>query len=295
MSTPANPQHLLRRPKKPQPKTFSWRIPIIAGIVVAITGGGIAGFTAFGHGKSATVAPAPAATAQTASLALSQNYAPPAIAPASAKHKTHQPATTTEASPSPNATQTPVASSTPATETTPGGTHTLRASSPTAKHLSSAARLAAARRATQALSSSSSGPSSLPQSSVASTTQNNSNPAPVPASTQPPAQSAATPDAEPTPVYAPTIVVDARFVDRVEPVYPDIAKEQGVGGTAIVLATIGSDGRVISVSIDQSTGNRQLDSAAAAAARSSRFEPPEIDGKPATETYRIVYTFDPNG
>ena len=96
-------------------------------------------------------------------------------------------------------------------------------------------------------------------------------------------------------MYAPTVVVDARFVDRVEPVYPDIAKEQGVGGTAIVLATIGSDGRVISVSIDQSTGNRQLDSAAAAAARSSRFEPPEIDGKPATETYRIVYTFDPNG
>ncbi|HYK53402.1 MAG TPA: energy transducer TonB, partial [Candidatus Eremiobacteraceae bacterium] len=84
-------------------------------------------------------------------------------------------------------------------------------------------------------------------------------------------------------------------VERVEPVYPDIAKEQGVGGTAIVLATIGPDGRVISVSIDQSTGNRQLDSAAVAAAHSSRFEPPEIDGKPATETYRIVYTFDPNG
>lgn len=294
MSTPANPQHLLRRPKKPQPKTFGWRIPIIAGIVVVIAGGGIAGFTAFGHGKSTDAPPAPAATA--ASLAASQNYTPPIAAPTPAKHKTHKAAATTEASPSPNATPTPVATSTPvsaATETTTSSLHAQSASSATAKHLSNAARLAAARHAAQALASS--GVSSLPQSSIASKTQNNSNPVAVPLSTQPPTQAAAAPDAQPTPVYAPTIVVDARFVDRVEPVYPDIAKEQGVGGTAIVLATIGPDGRVISVSIDQSTGNRQLDSAALTAARSSRFEPPEIDGKPATETYRIVYTFDPNG
>jgi TonB family protein len=293
VSTPANPQHLLRRPKKPQPKTFSWRIPIIAGIVVVITGGGIAGFTAFGHGKTSFPPPAPAPTTQPASLALSQNYAPPVVAPVSAKHKTHKPSITPDASPSPSATQTPGATPTPVAASTPTLAHTQVASSATAKHLANAARLAAAHRAALALAPPS--VSSQPQSTVASTTQNNSNPAPVPVSTQPPTQSNATPDAEPTPVYAPTIVVDARFVERVEPVYPDIAKEQGVGGTAIVLATIGPDGRVISVSIDQSTGNRQLDSAAVAAAHSSRFEPPEIDGKPATETYRIVYTFDPNG
>jgi TonB family protein len=292
VSTPANPQHLLRRPKKPQPKTFSWRIPIIAGIVVVITGGGIAGFTAFGHGKG-TSAPVPAATTETVSLSSSQTYAPPVVAAEPAKHKTHKPSATPDASPSPNATQTPASTPTPATVATPAGTQTQTASSATAKHVSNAARLAAAHRAAQALASS--GVSAQPRSSVTSPTQVNSNPAPVPVSTQPPTQAAATPDAEPTPVYAPTIVVDARFVDRVEPVYPDIAKEQGVGGTAIVLATIGPDGRVLSVSIDQSTGNRQLDSAAVAAAHSSRFEPPEIDGKPATETYRIVYTFDPNG
>ncbi|HYK53401.1 MAG TPA: TonB family protein [Candidatus Eremiobacteraceae bacterium] len=291
MSTPANPQHLLRRPKKPQAKTFSWRIPIIAGVVVVITGGGIAGFTAFGHGRTSSAPPAPAATTQAASLALTQNYVPPVVGPAPTKHKTHK-STTPEASPSPNATQTPDTAPTPVTEPATSIAHTESVSSAAAKHQSNAARLAAAHRAALALASS--GLSSLPQSSAASTTQN-SNPAPEPVSTQPPTQSPATPDAEPTPVYAPTIVVDARFVDRAEPVYPDIAKEQGVGGTAIVLATIGPDGRVISVSIDQSTGNRQLDNAAVAAAHSSRFEPPEIDGKPATETYRIVYTFDPNG
>jgi len=62
-----------------------------------------------------------------------------------------------------------------------------------------------------------------------------------------------------------------------------------------VLATVGPKGTVMSVSIEQSTGNKLLDDSALAAARASRFVPPEIDGKPATETYRIVYTFDLSG
>jgi protein TonB len=129
---------------------------------------------------------------------------------------------------------------------------------------------------------------------VATTVSANA-PAAQPPSAAPTQTSAApTPNAAPTPVYAPSVVVDARFVDRVAPVYPDIAKEQGVQGTAIVLATVGPQGSVLSVEIDQSTGNKLLDAAALSAARSSRFEPPEIDGKPATETYRIVYTFDAN-
>jgi len=291
VSTPANPQHLLRRPKKPQHKTFSWRIPAIAAIAVVVTGGGIAGFTAYGHGKHAESPPAPAPTSQPASLSLAQNYAPSIVAPALTNHKTHKPSTTSGASPAPNATQTPGPTPTPVSISTPNTAQTQTAPSAAAKHQAALARLAAARRAAQSLASS--GFSSQPQTSVG-TAQNVSTPVPVPVSTQPPVQATATPDAGPTPVYAPTIVVDARFADRVEPVYPDIAKEQGVGGTAIVLATIGPDGRVLTVSIDQSTGNRQLDSSAVAAAHASRFEPPEIDGKPATETYRIVYTFDPS-
>ena len=136
------------------------------------------------------------------------------------------------------------------------------------------------------------------QSTVALTTHepaaarpNTSTPV-TPTQTQAPAPAA--PVADATPLYAPRVVVDARFIDRVSPTYPDMAKEQGASGTAIVLATVGPSGNVLSVAIDQSTGNRMLDEAALSAARSSRFEPPEIDGKPATETYRIVYTFDPN-
>jgi TonB family protein len=99
------------------------------------------------------------------------------------------------------------------------------------------------------------------------------------------------PAADATPVYAPDTVVDARFIHEVQPDYPEIAKEQGAAGTAVVFATVGPKGNVISTRIDQSTGNRLLDQAALSAARESSFEAPEINGREATETYRIVYTF----
>lgn|GEM_PF-1697478 len=99
------------------------------------------------------------------------------------------------------------------------------------------------------------------------------------------------PSADATPVYEPELVVDARFAHQAQPDYPDVAKAQGVQGTAIVFATIGPNGNVLSTRIDQSTGNKLLDQAALEAAHQSTFEPPKINGKPATETYRLVYTF----
>lgn len=99
------------------------------------------------------------------------------------------------------------------------------------------------------------------------------------------------PISEATPVYAPEIVVDARFTREVHPDYPEVAKEQNAQGTAVVLATIGPNGNVLSARIDQSTGNKLLDSAALQAARASGFEAPKINGKAATETYRLIYTF----
>jgi protein TonB len=97
--------------------------------------------------------------------------------------------------------------------------------------------------------------------------------------------------AEPTPIYEPAVVVDARFVSQIQPIYPEIPKSQGIQGTAIVLVTVGPAGNVISQSIGQSTGNKLLDAAALDAARASKFQAPEVDGHPATQTYRIVYTF----
>jgi protein TonB len=115
---------------------------------------------------------------------------------------------------------------------------------------------------------------------------------PAPAPTAATVAAAQAPEADATPVYAPDVVVDARFTHAVQPDYPPIAKAQGASGTAVVLATIGPDGKVISAHIDQSTGNKMLDEAALDAAKASGFQPPIINGKPATETYRLVYNFE---
>jgi TonB family protein len=94
-------------------------------------------------------------------------------------------------------------------------------------------------------------------------------------------------------VYAPGTILDARFISRQEPVYPEIAREQDARGTAIVLVTIGPRGNVLSARVSQSTGFQMLDNAALDAAHGSSFQPPVIDGKAATATYRITYDFAP--
>ncbi|MBV8222628.1 MAG: energy transducer TonB [Candidatus Eremiobacteraeota bacterium] len=104
------------------------------------------------------------------------------------------------------------------------------------------------------------------------------------------APATATPGAE---VFAPEIVVDARFANRIQPEYPQIARDQNIAGTAVVLVTVGPKGNVLSQRLEKSAGHPALDQAALNAASRSSFLPPKIDGKPATETYRVVYTFTP--
>jgi protein TonB len=265
---------------------------IAAGTGGAILVVAIGAFFVFGHGKSAASGSDAAATVQ-AAVSAAPSFT---SEPITANGKPDKPATgakpSSSASPAAAPTATPNATPTPLQTQPP----TAATAAETAKAKRQAAHLTALRRQQAAALAGTSGAPSLslgrdfkPSSSVTNTSS-------VPVPTQAPTEAAAvaTPDAGPTPVYAPRVIVDARFVDRVAPVYPDIAREQGVQGTAIVLATVGPKGNVISVQIDQSAGNKLLDQAALFAARSSRFVPPEIDGKPATETYRIVYSFDPN-
>jgi len=97
-------------------------------------------------------------------------------------------------------------------------------------------------------------------------------------------------------VYAPQTVVDAQFLHKCIPEYPQIAKEQNIEGTAVVLVTIGPSGNVIESKIAQSSGNAMLDqNAKQAAASCSTYSPPVINGKPATETYRVEYVFSLSG
>lgn len=294
MTTPPNPQQLLRRPKKPVAhNSHTGLIAAVAGGALLIVGS-IIGFVVFAHGKSAASSTPQVTTAQVASMPAEQSFAGQNLQPRG-KHGTGRPVPVVK--PSPGASPTAAPTATPDASPTPADTHPKTAAEiAKAKH-QAALRLAALRK--QQTGGQSTDSTGLLGQTVANTNTSTRStvtqtPQPIATEAATPAPAVATPDAAPTPVYAPRVVVDARFVDRVSPAYPDIAKEQGAQGTAIVLVTVGPKGNVISVQIDQSTGNKLLDQSALSAARSSRFEPPEIDGKPATETYRIVYTFDPS-
>lgn len=99
------------------------------------------------------------------------------------------------------------------------------------------------------------------------------------------------PQVSATPIDARDIIVSARFIKRVEPEFPEVAIDQEVEGTVIVLVTIGPDGVARNVRVWQSSGNLSLDRAALLAAQQSTYAPPEVNGQPATQTYRVIYTF----
>jgi len=292
VTTPPNPQQLLRRPKKPVAKNSN-TAAIVAGSVGAIVVvGAIVGFVVFGHGKSAAN-DAAQPTTQVAALPVAQSYAP-AFGSTVVKHASRKPVPSVKPADasSPTPLPSPTDTATPAATPTPDTHAAAQADAAKTKHLAALHQAAVRRLQAAQANANSSGSSSL--LGPTTPTQGSTLSQPVPTAVPTPEPATPTPDAEPTPVYAPRVVVDARFVDRVAPVYPDIAREQGAQGTAIVLATVGPKGNVLAVALDQSTGNKVLDQSALSAARTSRFAPPEIGGKPATETYRIVYTFDLN-
>jgi TonB family protein len=270
-----NPQQPLRRTLKPRdgggPGAPLALLATIAGVI--IVGGGIAYAVTVNHHGSA--APAPQATTiayqpMTPTLSDVTGVTHPVKPKKPAKHGA-----------TPLATATPGATPTPAPTSTPAATTSQLAAKIAAKH--AAHHVKPVSTSTLAFD-----PNAATQSSSITPVSNT-----VPA-TLPPVTSAAptpTPTPEATPIYEPAVVVEARFISQIQPIYPEIAKQQGIQGTAIILATVGPHGNVIDETVGQSTGNRLLDAAALDAARASKFQAPEVDGHPATETYRIVYTF----
>lgn len=86
-------------------------------------------------------------------------------------------------------------------------------------------------------------------------------------------------------------ITDSDFIHQVKPEYPEIAKEQQIQGTVIVLVTIGPQGQVVTASVAQSSGNQILDKTALQAAEQSTFRPPTANGIPITRQYKIEYDF----
>ena len=73
--------------------------------------------------------------------------------------------------------------------------------------------------------------------------------------------------------------------------YPAIAQMQGVGGETLVRVDLSSAGNLRGVSLDQSSGNRWLDGAALAVARTIRFTPEIANCLPVAGSYALSVRF----
>ena len=96
----------------------------------------------------------------------------------------------------------------------------------------------------------------------------------------------ATPDTS-----APLAASPATFKYKALPEYPRLCIEEGAGGSVTVYVTIDADGSLAAAWVGQTSGFPCLDAAALGAAKESRYNPPEVGGRPVAETYRILYEF----
>ena len=117
-------------------------------------------------------------------------------------------------------------------------------------------------------------------------------PAPV-AATGPPATPAPPPTATPTPKPACAVPnKDAAIKGQAADAdYPEIAKEQGAVGTAVVKVTLSADGAVSATSINKSAGNAALDQSAIAAAKATSYNAETVNCVPTAGSYLFQVDF----
>jgi protein TonB len=91
------------------------------------------------------------------------------------------------------------------------------------------------------------------------------------------------------PVTVPSKVADEYLVQRVEPEYPEPAREQHIQGPVVLEALVGKDGAV--EKLNTISGDSQLVAAATDAVRQWRFKPFFRNGSPEEFQTRITVSF----
>ena len=104
---------------------------------------------------------------------------------------------------------------------------------------------------------------------------------------EPPVSNTKAVDAAPTPVPPPSdIVSEAVIAQRVEPIYPPMARAAAIEGNVLVEAECGLDGRVINIKVVR-PAHRLLDQAATDAVRQYRCQPRLRNGQPEVSSVRV--------
>jgi TonB family protein len=96
-------------------------------------------------------------------------------------------------------------------------------------------------------------------------------------------------DSTAQPVMVPSKVADEYLIERVEPEYPEAAREQHIQGPVVLVALVGKDGVV--EKLTTINGDSQLVTAAADAVRQWRFKPFFRNGSPEEFQTQITVSF----
>jgi periplasmic protein TonB len=129
-------------------------------------------------------------------------------------------------------------------------------------------------------------------------------PAPVAVSGSP----VALPPADPVEVAGPGLAVEVAepvaaggfiaisVLNDPPPPYPPLAIRRGAEGTVVLRVQVGSDGGVVDVRIERSSGHRDLDRAAERQVRERwRFVPAQVEGRPVEAWARLPVVFRLDG
>ncbi len=115
-------------------------------------------------------------------------------------------------------------------------------------------------------------------------------PGPVTATAGPPAST-------PTPKPAcANPMQEATATQSVTPDYPENAREQGLGRVEVnVVVSLSASGAPTSATVQNTSGNMEMDRAARQAAMQSTYSPKVVNCQPVPSQYIYHITFDPNG
>ncbi|HZG52189.1 MAG TPA: VWA domain-containing protein, partial [Pyrinomonadaceae bacterium] len=83
--------------------------------------------------------------------------------------------------------------------------------------------------------------------------------------------------------------LNSKALSLPKPLYPEMARRMGIGGSVKVLVTIDESGRVVSARAE--SGHAVLRASAVAAARQAKFTPALVSGQPVAVSGFITYTF----
>jgi TonB family protein len=94
------------------------------------------------------------------------------------------------------------------------------------------------------------------------------------------------------PAYVPAEVMEKLLIHKIEPIYPDAARQAKVEGIVILDAVIGRDGTVVDV--HPMSGPDELSPAAVDAVKWWRFQPYQANGQPVEVETRLAVEFRGN-